>query len=183
MGTRTRNKSRPLGLITRPRAPWGALRSHPERAQRPPKAANSAERPLLRTERESQGFQGFPDPVLGPANESQASRTWFSREGDRATRRCDATRSARSTPRKTTTGSRKVNGAAVPSFSRTPAKYTDRTLRTGPTHGEQYWSLHPAAQLPLRLRPRLFINEYVGFAIFKSLATGAGGEVLSSDRS
>ena len=71
----------------------------------------------------------------------------------------------------------------MPSFSRTPAKDTDRTLRPAKLTATQYWSLHPGGANFLFADGSVrFIKEYVGFTIFKSLATRAGGEVLSSDQ-
>ena len=54
---------------------------------------------------------------------------------------------------------------------------------SGLAHGDQYWSLHPGGANFLFADGSVrFIKEQVGFTIFQSLATRAGGEVLSADQ-
>jgi prepilin-type N-terminal cleavage/methylation domain-containing protein/prepilin-type processing-associated H-X9-DG protein len=54
---------------------------------------------------------------------------------------------------------------------------------SGLAHGDQYWSLHPGGANFLFTDGSVhFIKEQVGFTVFQSLATRAGGEVLSSDQ-
>ena len=54
---------------------------------------------------------------------------------------------------------------------------------SGLAHGDQYWSLHPGGANFLFADGSVrFIKELVGFTIFQSLATRAGGEVLSADQ-
>jgi prepilin-type N-terminal cleavage/methylation domain-containing protein/prepilin-type processing-associated H-X9-DG protein len=54
--------------------------------------------------------------------------------------------------------------------------------RSGIAHGDQYWSFHPGgANFVFADGSVRFIKEMVGFTVFQSLATRAGGEVLSAD--
>jgi prepilin-type N-terminal cleavage/methylation domain-containing protein/prepilin-type processing-associated H-X9-DG protein len=54
---------------------------------------------------------------------------------------------------------------------------------SGLAHGDQYWSLHPGgANFVFCDGSVRFIKEQVGFTIFQSLATRAGGEILSADQ-
>jgi prepilin-type N-terminal cleavage/methylation domain-containing protein/prepilin-type processing-associated H-X9-DG protein len=54
---------------------------------------------------------------------------------------------------------------------------------SGQAHGDQYWSLHPGGANFLFADGSVrFIKELIGFTIFQSLATKAGGEVLSADQ-
>jgi prepilin-type N-terminal cleavage/methylation domain-containing protein/prepilin-type processing-associated H-X9-DG protein len=54
---------------------------------------------------------------------------------------------------------------------------------SGQAHGDQYWSLHPGgANFVFGDGSVHFIKAQVGFTVFQSLATRAGGEVLSSDQ-
>jgi prepilin-type N-terminal cleavage/methylation domain-containing protein/prepilin-type processing-associated H-X9-DG protein len=54
---------------------------------------------------------------------------------------------------------------------------------SGLAHGDQYWSLHPGgANFVFADGSVRFVKEQVGFTIFQSLATKAGGEVLSADQ-
>ncbi len=54
---------------------------------------------------------------------------------------------------------------------------------SGQAHGDQYWSLHPGgANFLFGDGSVRFIKEQIGFRIFQTLATKAGGEVLSADQ-
>jgi prepilin-type N-terminal cleavage/methylation domain-containing protein/prepilin-type processing-associated H-X9-DG protein len=54
---------------------------------------------------------------------------------------------------------------------------------SGQAHGDQYWSMHPGGANFLFVDGGVrFIKELVGFKIFQSVATRAGGEVLSADQ-
>jgi prepilin-type N-terminal cleavage/methylation domain-containing protein/prepilin-type processing-associated H-X9-DG protein len=54
---------------------------------------------------------------------------------------------------------------------------------SGLAHGDQYWAMHPGGANFLFTDGSVrFIKELVGFTIFQSLATKAGGEVLSADQ-
>jgi prepilin-type N-terminal cleavage/methylation domain-containing protein/prepilin-type processing-associated H-X9-DG protein len=54
---------------------------------------------------------------------------------------------------------------------------------SGLAHADQYWSLHPGgAHFLFGDGSVHFIKELVGFTIFQSLATKAGGEVLSGEQ-
>ncbi len=54
---------------------------------------------------------------------------------------------------------------------------------SGLAHGDQYWAMHPGGANFLFADGSVrFIKELVGFTIFQSLATKAGGEVLSADQ-
>jgi prepilin-type processing-associated H-X9-DG protein len=54
---------------------------------------------------------------------------------------------------------------------------------SGLAHGDQYWAMHPGGANFLFAEGSVrFIKELVGFTIFQSLATKAGGEVLSADQ-
>ena len=54
---------------------------------------------------------------------------------------------------------------------------------SGLAHADQYWSRHPGGANFLFADGSVrFIKEQVGFTIFQSLATKAGGEVLSADQ-
>ena len=54
---------------------------------------------------------------------------------------------------------------------------------SGQAHGDQYWSMHPGGANFLFCDGSVrFVKEQVGFTIFQSLGTRAGGEVLSADQ-
>jgi prepilin-type N-terminal cleavage/methylation domain-containing protein/prepilin-type processing-associated H-X9-DG protein len=54
---------------------------------------------------------------------------------------------------------------------------------SGLAHGDQYWGMHPGgANFCFADGSVRFIKEQIGFTIFQSLATKAGGEVLSADQ-
>jgi prepilin-type processing-associated H-X9-DG protein len=54
---------------------------------------------------------------------------------------------------------------------------------SGLAHGDQYWALHPGGANFLFADGSVrFIKELIGFHIFQSLATRAGGEVISADQ-
>jgi prepilin-type N-terminal cleavage/methylation domain-containing protein/prepilin-type processing-associated H-X9-DG protein len=54
---------------------------------------------------------------------------------------------------------------------------------SGLAHGDQYWGMHPGgANFLFADGSARFIKELIGFTIFQSLATKAGGEVLSADQ-
>jgi prepilin-type N-terminal cleavage/methylation domain-containing protein/prepilin-type processing-associated H-X9-DG protein len=54
---------------------------------------------------------------------------------------------------------------------------------SGLAHGDQYWGMHPGGANFLFADGSVrFIKELIGFTIFQSLATKAGGEVLSADQ-
>ena len=54
---------------------------------------------------------------------------------------------------------------------------------SGLAHGDRYWGMHPGGANFLFADGSVwFIKELIGFTIFQSLATKAGGEVLSADQ-
>ena len=54
---------------------------------------------------------------------------------------------------------------------------------SGGAHADQYWSRHPGGANFLFADGSVrFINEQVGFPVFKALATRKGGEVVSADQ-